>query len=94
MSAETLGIFLSEICQDTEVKPRNHKMTLTTKGNSDQKLIQITLKSKTCLLLQFNITIIDDDLYSAIWLKYICRVNMWRLIIAIMKLQFHILVVP
>jgi len=46
------------------------------------------------LPLQLDITIIDNDLYSAIWLKYICRVNMWRLIIAIVKLQFHILVVP
>ena len=62
MSAETLGIFLSEICQDTEVKPRNHKMTLVTKGNPDQKLTQITLKSKLCLPLQINTTIIDEDL--------------------------------
>ena len=33
-------------------------MTLGTKGNLDQKLTQNTLKSKNCLILQFNINII------------------------------------
>ena len=58
--------FQSKICQDTEVKPWNHKMILATKGNTDQKLSQITLKSKDCLILQFNINIIYNKINSAV----------------------------
>ena len=83
-----------KIVQDTERNPSNKEMKKIPKGISDYHFTQNTFLSKLCLPLQINTTIIDNDLYSAIWLKYICRINMWRMIIAIMKLQFHILVVP
>ena len=69
------------------------EMKKISKGTYYYHFIEKTFLSKECLPLQINMTIIDDDLNSAKWLKYMYRVNMWRTIIAIIKLQFHILVV-
>ena len=88
-----MRIPLSENCQDTKRNPTIKEMKKISKGTYYYHFIKNTFLSKECLPLQINMTIIDDDLNSAKWLKYMYRVNMWRTIIAIIKLQFHILVV-
>ena len=76
-----IRISLSEFYQDTKRNPSVKEMKKISKGTYDYHFSKNTFLSKECLPLQINMTIIDDDLNSAKWLKYMYRVNMWRTIL-------------